>query len=167
MTINQSNKNDVLLLTHRGQVDTILKDQGNVQSKVHSFIVAFCKDVINNNCSLVPLSELFNGLGKGVNKTAIKEWIYAFTPLRWNEDSESFKRSKAHKWSIDQVLQGSHQPYYVFEKTKKTVNRKFDSGKRIASLVKALTKTIEEFHSNNVDAESLETILATLKLLEE
>jgi hypothetical protein len=157
---------EVLSAQYKGRVSLILKDHGNVQSKIHEFMVSLFKDVINNTVPFSSLNELYSGLGKGVNKKAIKDWIHTFSPLRWNEEKQGFVRAKAHKWDMAMITDGSHNPYYLFDKPKKVSNPKFDYDKKVTSLVKAMDKVIAEAHTAGVDCESLERILASLKLLE-
>ena len=144
--------------------ERILCASGNLQSLIHDYMIDLMSAIHTQNASYHLITEFYNGLGKGVNKKALKDWIVSSSPLLWNEEQKMFKRTKKAKWDEAKLIEADDIPYFEFAKiSKPKTPSNFDSSKKIKFLIKSIEKTIAEFNSNGVDSTTLSAILLTLK----
>jgi hypothetical protein len=158
---SSSTKNEKFLNAKWNQgFDSIIKASGTFQSGVDGALRSFFTDVATANVDYHLINKLWKGLGRGVNKQALKNWIVDFTPLKYNKEKDVFIRTKKAKWDLVK-LQGA-KPYYEYEKEKKESDVEWSATKKTDALKKHLEKLIGEFNDHQADATKLLALLAVL-----
>lgn len=135
------------------QIDVLLQEIGSVQFKVHTLSVSLFKAIKYDSLDYNVINYLYSKMGKGINKTAYRNWIVGMTPLTWDREKEAFIKPKNKKWdSLNTVLLDA-TPYYKFEKESKAPAA-FNLDNKITSLdtrIKNLIKDAIEANNGVVD----------------
>ena len=145
----------------------VLQEIGSVQFKIHALSIDLFKAIKNDNLDWNTINFLYSKMGRGVNKQAYREWVLDHTPLLFDKETSTFKKSKKGKWSSMSIPLMDNTPFYTYTREVKEKDTSFDLDKSITQLDKRMSKLIEEAISNADQANGdVMDKIASLKAIE-
>ena len=98
------------------------------------------------------MTRLVNSISTGVRKQAIITFVKAFTPLKWNEKTETFKLGKGD-WNIESAMKTTFQDFTV-EKQATALD--------VLAALQSLLKRVEKAKENKTEIKN-ENLVGQIK----